>query len=64
MVKHFTPEEDAEVTKMQDELRSGWPIVTIAYRAGLKAGLRRAVKAAESAPPGQQVAAIMDVLNA
>ena len=65
MIREFTPTEDAEVRSLQADCSVGQWLIPVGYRAGLTAGVKRALVAAESAD-GQAVAvaAIKRILEA
>ena len=49
MIREFTPAEDAEVQALQRDCQVGAWLIPVGYRAGLKAGARRMLAAAEAA---------------
>jgi len=49
MIREFTPAEDAEVQALQRDCQVGAWLIPVGYRAGLKAGARRMMVAAEGA---------------
>jgi hypothetical protein len=63
VIREFTPDEDAIVTQLQQECAVGAWLIPIGFRAGIKAGVRRALAAAEAAPYREQVAAIKSILD-
>ena len=64
MIREFTPEEEAIVTQLQEDCAVGAWLIPVGFRAGLAAGVKRAIAAAEMAPPVAQVAAIRQILEA
>jgi hypothetical protein len=64
MIREFTDEEDAIVSQLQQECAVGAWLIPVGFRAGLAAGVRRALAAAEEAPLRDQVAAIRNILEA
>ena len=64
MIREFLPDEDAEVRRLQDDCSVGKWLIPVGYRAGLTAGVKRALVAAESAD-GQfvAIAAIRKILE-
>ena len=65
MIREFLPDEDAEVRRLQDDCSVGQWLIPVGYHAGLMAGVKRALEAAQSAD-GQTVAiaAIKRILEA
>jgi hypothetical protein len=61
-IREFTPAEDAEVQALQRDCQVGAWLIPVGYRAGLAAGVRRALAAAEAVPLRDQVAAIKSLL--
>lgn len=64
MIREFTSEEDAIVSQLQQDCQVGAWLIPVGFRAGLAAGVRRALAAAEAAPYREQVAAIRNILEA
>lgn len=63
MIGEFTDEEDAEVQALQHDCQVGAFLIPVGYRAGLAAGVRRALAAAEAVPLRDQVSAIRNILD-
>jgi len=63
-MREFLPHEDAEVEQLKSDYRSETPLIVVGYRAGLKAGLRRAIAAAQEQQSFAAAAAIQDILDA
>ena len=63
MIQELTPDEDAEVQALQNDCHVGAWLIPVGYRAGLKAGVRRAIAAAEAVPYRDQVAVIRKLLE-
>jgi hypothetical protein len=55
VIREFTPAEDAEVQALQRDCAVGAWLIPVGYRAGLQAGVRRALTEVERAS-GQAVA--------
>jgi hypothetical protein len=63
VILEFTPAEDAEVQALQNDCSVGAWLIPVGFRAGLKAGVRRAIAAAEAVPYRDQLVAIRKLLE-
>jgi len=63
MIQEFTDEEEAILEQLQQDCQVGAWLIPVGFRAGLAAGVRRALAAAEAVPLRDQVAAIKSILD-
>jgi hypothetical protein len=63
VILDFTPAEEVEVQGLQNDCAVGAWLIPVGYRAGLKAGVRRAIAAAEAVPYRDQLVAIRKLLE-
>ena len=62
MIREFTPLEDAEVQALQRDCQVGAWLIPVGYRAGLQAGARRMLAAAEGATSYAGAIAVMHAI--
>ena len=63
MIREFNAEEDRIVTELQRDCSVGQWLIPVGFRAGLLAGVKRALDAAEAVPSQERIAAIRKLIE-